>query len=506
MAKSWSGWYWHLCSASFLAIGGAIASSGDSALAQIVPDDTLGAESSIVSSDLLSGGALRGTNLFESFAEFNIGTGQASYFNNPSAIENIFVRVTGNNPSTLDGMLGASGNANLFLINPNGFIFGPNAALNIGGSLVGTTASSLNFADGTQFSATAPQTTPLLTVSVPSGLQFEGTAGSILNQSVAVDSSGRPVGLQVQPGRTLALVGGDVALAGSNLTAEAGRIELGSVAGSTVVSLTPSGQGWTLGYEGAQTFGDIRLSEGAVVNASGEGGGDIQVQGRRVTLTDGSQISSVTTGLLSGGTVTVNASDAVELIGTTADGQFGSSLNTNTIGTGAAGNLTIQTGQLVVRNGAEVSVSSQELGAAGNLQVAASSILLDNQGTLTATTAAGGGGNIILQSRDLVLRPSSNISTNATGTANGGNITINTGVITASENSDITANAVTGNGGNIQITAQSISGTQFGGNENPTERVPEPSTVGALLLTGLAALSYGKRQNKLSGMKTVKRR
>ncbi len=113
--------------------------------------------------------------------------------------------MTGGSISNIDGLLRANGAANLFLINPNGIIFGPNARLDVGGSFVGSTASSLNFADGSFFSATAPQATPLLTVSVPIGLQYGGTAGGI---------QVRESFLQVRTGQTLALMGGDVSVEG----------------------------------------------------------------------------------------------------------------------------------------------------------------------------------------------------------------------------------------------------------------------------------------------------
>lgn len=226
--------------------------------AQIVPDGTLPANSSIQTqgnSSILTGGTRAGSNLFHSFEQFSVSTGNTAYFNNASDIQNIISRVTGGAVSNIDGLLQTNGTANLFLLNPNGIIFGPNARLDIGGSFVGSTASSLKFADGTQFSATAPQTTPLLTISVPIGLQYGGNPGRIGVQgngqglrttSELIDTT---AGLRVQPNQTLALVGGDVTLEGGTLKTAGGRIELGSVAGSSLVNLTPIDRGWFLGFE-----------------------------------------------------------------------------------------------------------------------------------------------------------------------------------------------------------------------------------------------------------------
>ncbi len=523
MTQSGSLRCWKLGLASSLAIGGAIA-SGNCSLTQPIPDSTLGVESSVVTpkvingipSDQIDGGAIRGANLFHSFEQFSVITGHTAYFNNTPDIKNIISRVTGGSVSNIDGSIRTNTTANVFLLNPNGIIFGPNATLNIGGSFLASTASSLDFADGTQFSATAPQTTPLLTVSVPIGLQFGAAAGSIRNQSRATNS-GLVVGLQVQPGKTLALVGGDVTLEGGYLTAEEGRIELGSVAGSSLVSLTPTDQGLVLGYEGIQNFQDIQLSQSALVSARGEGG-NIQVQGRRVVMLTESLILATNQGTQAGGDLTVTASESVELIGgsglisatdaigdggditiktgrllirdgafvsttsaeyqdpsgqlTPATGKAGdltvnasesvelrnSSMQSETLGSGDAGNVTINTERLLVRNEATVTVSSRGTGDAGNLTVTARSILLDKKGGLIATSESGkGGGNIRLQELDLLqLRRTSEISTNAEGEGNGGNIAINTDLLAALERSNITANAIEGRGGNIQINTQGL--------------------------------------------------
>ncbi|WP_211175941.1 two-partner secretion domain-containing protein [Brasilonema sp. UFV-L1] len=580
-----------------VAIGGAIPCFANCAIAQITPDTTLPNNSRVTTQDnirTIEGGTQAGTNLFHSFEQFSVPTGSTVYFNNAVNIQNIISRVTGKSVSNIDGTLQANGTANLFLINSNGIIFGPNASLNIGGSFLASTASRLNFADGTNFSVTDSQSTPVLTVSAPIGLQFGATAAPIRNQSQASPGEVKnildyPVGLQVQTGKTLALVGGDVTLDGGNLTAQRGRIELGSVASNSLVSLNPINQGWLLGYEGVENFQNIQLIErtvdGSVIPSmvdvsSKNGSGNIQVQGKTVELIgnlvrlitqtrgvedggdliittkkllvrdgaqvlttttsegrggnltvnasesveligyfissntssnnstyasalgsttfasgkagditintgklriqDGARVSAVFNGGVAagqGGNLTVNASESVELIGTSANGTAVSSLSARTLGSGDAGKVTITTKKLIVQDGATISVSSQvlrtanqrnrlNLGKAGALNITARSILLDNQGKIISETDTGQGGNINLQVQDLLLlRRNSQISTNAgkvQAIGDGGNITINaaSGFIVAKpqENSDITANAFTGSGGRVQINTTGIFG------------------------------------------------
>jgi filamentous hemagglutinin family protein len=435
----------------------AIASSGDYALAQqIVGDNTLGAESSKVTSPIsgdfrIDGGATRGTNLFHSFSEFSVPSNGIAFFNNALNIENIISRVTGGSISNIDGLIRTRGAANLFLLNPNGIIFGPNAHLDIGGSLLASTASSLNLSDGNQFSATATQTTSPLTVSVPLGLQYGRNVGNILVQGSR---------LAVQPGKTLALVGGNVTLVGgelavsegTNLAAPGGRIELGSVAANSLVNLTATNPGWALGYNDVQNFQDIQLSQGAAVDASGEGGGNIQVQGRSITLTDesgisadtlgsengggiflrasqlsvrdGAGISASTYGAGRGGNVIVTASESVELSG---------DIYSNTFGAGAGGNLTITTGRLTIRDGAVVSSGTFETGSGGTLSVTASDFVelvgisadgLFPSSLSTSTHNAGQAGDLKVDTKRLIARDGGRVSASTFGTGRGGTLTV----------------------------------------------------------------------------------
>jgi filamentous hemagglutinin family protein len=237
-------------------IGGAITLLGcfasialhhPAALAQITPDATLGNETSIVTpnanvrgvpADLIQGGATRGVNLFHSFTDFNVGNGQRVYFANPTGIETILSRVTGNNLSNILGTLGVDGGASLFLLNPNGIIFGENARLDIAGSFVASTANSLVFENGNQFSATNPEAPPLLTVNLTPGLQY-GTN---------------------QPNATIANAGNLAVGAGQILTLH------GSTVASTGMLAAPGGT--------VQVLGDrIGLLNHAQIDVSAPGGG-----------------------------------------------------------------------------------------------------------------------------------------------------------------------------------------------------------------------------------------
>ncbi len=416
---------------------------GESVLAQIVPDSTLGVEGSVVTpnlmingipSDRIDGGATRDANLFHSFSQFNIGAGRGAYFTPPPGILNILTRVTGANRSSILGRLGVNGNANLFLINPNGIVFGQDASLDVQGSFLATTADAIKLGDAGLFSASQPATSNLLTVS-PSALWFNAVAAQpIVNRSQAPSPIGQPnsaglsPGLQVPVGRTLALVGGNVLLEGGNLTAAQGRIELGSVAGVGQVSLTQTGNGFVLGYDSINDFGNIWLSNGAFVDASGEGGGGIQIRGARLEMTQGSNIWADTLGAQNGQGVLIRAPE-VGLSGNSA-----LSAAVTRTGTGAGGDLTIDTGRLLVQGGAQVGATTRGLGKGGNLQISASDSVevIDTRpdaqsptGLFTQSFGSGEGGDLRIDTQRLLVQGGAQVSSGTFyGSGKGGSLQI----------------------------------------------------------------------------------
>ncbi|MEG4200957.1 S-layer family protein [Microcoleus sp. Pol12A5] len=519
--------------------------------AQIIPDNTLGPESSRtvpdtinnLPSDRITGGATRGVNLFHSLREFNIREGRGAYFENPSGIANIFTRVTGGNPSNILGTLGVLGKSNLFLINPKGIIFGPNARLDLRGSFMGSTADSIVFNNGFEFSSTNPQTSPLLTVNIPVGLRFRDNPGAIVNKSAAVGKVNLPasavpipisdrVGLAVEPGQTLALIGGDIQLQGGNLTASGGKILVGSAASPGLVNfaLTAGEKGnLTLNYDNIQNFGNIQISDGSLINTSGIGGGRIELKGGNVALSgariyaltlgnidgrgidisaqklrveNGTQFSTLTLGDGAGGNINFRAADSVEMSGLGVEGYQQVAIKYLVSGTtdpfdplfvlfnasagaGLGGNITIDTGRLLFNNGVVGSGIAFGGGNGGNLIIRANTFEMVGSGINngTAKESTGAGGSISVDVARLIMRDGSILGTTSYSSGPSGNININAAESVELSNSGPTTVVSTG------ISTLSIGSNGRAGNINVhTKRLTlsggSAFTVGTGVLVG----------------------
>lgn len=473
--------------------------------AQITPDNTLGSETSRIapntlinnaSADLINGGAQRGSNLFHSFSQFNISDGQRVYFGNPSGVQNIFTRVTGASASNILGTLGVNGVANLFLMNPNGILFGKNASLDVRGSFVGTTANAIGFGNQGIFSATNPQSAPLLTIN-PSALLFtqvQANAG-ITNQSQApagVNLLGVDVtGLRVPDGKSLLLVGGDINIDGGSVRAYNGNIELAGFSAPGRVQLNTVNNTFSLSVPSDIQRSNIFLTNGAEVNVRGSDAGSITINAQNLSLAGISKLrAGIDTGLgtlqSKAGDITVNATDATILsegsfianvLQANSVGQGGninvrtgslsltdSSLSSSTFGNGSGANIFIKAGGIFLNNGGIFSnVQKGAVGNAGNLTIDAGSISLINGSELNSGTyEQGNAGNININAQDISIdgkndqifsRIISDVSSEGVGKA--GNIQINTNSLKVTNGAVIRSDILgKGDGGNITINAR----------------------------------------------------
>ncbi len=435
-------------------------------------------------SGLVTGGSRSGGNLFHSFEAFSIGEGRSVSFVNPVGVENILSRVTGGLPTQILGTLGVQGgNANLFLINPNGIVFGPGASLNLGGSFVATTASGVQFGSQGVFSATEPSSQVLLTVS-PSALVFgSGVRGGITSNSVApagLSPSGRRLlGLQVPDGRSLLLIGGDVTIDGGGINggvnAQGGRIELGGLVSEGVVGLD---QGFRLSFPGGGVKGDVRLVENARSSVRGVGGGDIAVNANNLIASGGGRLISGTEGIGDSGNININA-NIVSFNGTSVDdinsGLFNQAINS----TGNAGSILINSQILSLVNGGQVVTNTFGQGTPGNITINSEkeiSIIGDKSSISTrivsdAIVQGDSNSNIRINTKQINANRGGQISNDTYGMGNAGNIIINAPDINiqGGGDPDIDGNIVfsgiltrvgseaIGNAGNIQIIADSIA-------------------------------------------------
>jgi len=476
--------------------------------AQVIPDNTLGSENSTVNrnssgGDVIDGGAIRGSNLFHSFEQFSIPTGGSVLFNNTTNIQNIISRVTGGRISDINGLISANGTANLFLLNPNGITFGTGAALNIGGSFFATTASGFKFSDDSIFSANSTQSSPLLTVSTPIGLQL-GTRENIKNPdsgNIIVNS------LSIQNAATLNLLAANnLEINNANLQLPSGRLGIILEADSD-----KSGQGninitGAIG-DGIQTNGGILTLTAAekisLNNTSLKNSNNSNNPAEAITLkadsiyVKNSLIESLTVSSEKSANINIDAIKSLTIEGTDQN------INNLSLGNGDSGNININVGSLSLIRSGSISTFASQNGNAGNINIDVNKDfnITENSKIRSdiSTNSSGKTGNINIRTNNLILNMgeignqdnsviknqfpnqkingSININANSFkannhslilaftfSDAKGGDININTASLIYEDGGGIFAdsgdnktNVTEGNAGNINITGKSIS-------------------------------------------------
>ncbi len=460
--------FWLVSGIVFLAIN-----TGNTAKSQIVPDRTTPNTAVVgecIAQCQITGGILAQSHLFHSFQEFNVGAGESVYFADPG-VANIFSRVTGGNLSAIKGVLGVSGgDANLFLLNPNGIIFGAGAILDVNGSFVATTADEIEFGDRGFFSANphTGENLALLTVN-PSAFFFNqmGQNNPITTEAGAV--------LTVPELENITFLGAQstdatpgILIQGTTLKAPQGKVELGAVSEDAIIGIDSD---FKLTFPDDVVQGDIFLTQGSAIDVSGVGGGSVEVQGRQLTLSEASRIFSDTLGDRDGGDINIQVDnlavhnnsfisastfdtgnggniniltdDSVEVTGKSiaavqhfiASALSGeepgrdrsSTIHTATYSNGTSGDIAIQTRELEVNNGAWIISSTVNAGAGGNIIIdVIDSVTLDGSGIITGSSANGTGkpGNLEITTQDLSIQNSGFISSSTLGQAEGGDLEI----------------------------------------------------------------------------------
>ncbi len=429
-------------------------------------------------------------NLFHSFGKFNLDSNEAAIFQSGNEINNIFSRVTGGSPSSINGLIRTLGqNVNLFFLNPSGIIFGENASLDVSGSFLATTADSFVFGDGLEFSATNPQATPLLTVNFSPGLQYgqNNPIGTIINKG----------NLTVNPGQTLALIGGDVTLDGAEIISPGSNVILGGLNQGGTVNIN---ENLSSSLPQGIKRGNVSLINLTVLDVASNEEGSININAQNLEISDSQVWAGIREGLgfenAQSGHIRIDVSEKLEIknsfifndVGIDARGNSGSilinaedveinnsSINTDILGRGDSGGVVIDTSTLSLTNGGQIASSTFGEGDAGAVQITASDGITIDESRIrngVAPNAVGNSGEIVINTSTLSLTNGGQILELNFGEGDAGavQVTASDGIIIDGENSNGVASGIysqlginaVGNSGEIVIDTSTLSLTNGG--------------------------------------------
>ena len=275
--------------------------------AEVTFDGTLGPRVALPGPDYhieAQYGQQHGGNLFQSFSDFNINLGESATFSGPDSVNNLISRVTGGNPSTINGAFRSTlPNADVYFLNPAGLLFGPHASLDVQGAFHASTADYLRLGDKGRFDARSPDNSLLSIAPVEDFGFLDNTVGSISVEGrgriTASEYNGETMGLTVPDGKTLSLIGGELTFkkgtfSGTfdeeqgwtdlnrlgSLQAPQGRINLASVASKgEVIPIDLD-----LEMASFDQLGKISVTENSFVDVSGTKGGSIFIRGEALVF------------------------------------------------------------------------------------------------------------------------------------------------------------------------------------------------------------------------------
>jgi filamentous hemagglutinin family protein len=442
--------------------------------AQVVFDGSFGTSGALAGPNYnitAAAGLTRGNNLFYSFSQFDLKAGDVATFSGPANIQNILSRVTGGNPSSIDGTIRSTiAGANFYFINPSGVLIGPHASVDVTGSFAVSTANYLKLADGAKFMAALGADDSLLSSAPVAAFGFlDGASG-------AVEVRGS---LRSAPGTPLTVIGSSVTVRdGATLEALGSQINLTGVsaAGEITPAIPSSIRGGLTGDSSGHPPGSVVIRggrlvvENAQVNVSDGTSGDLVVAlSDSLAVLNGGQLTTGSSGASKGGNIMIDAPKV------TIDGQDGPIATRVAAETasddplGAGGNVIIHSGSLDVLRGAEISVSTFGAADAGRVDVTTGSMRVVGSDTFTfptqisanaapvSGTASGSGGQVVIRADSLEVSKLATISASTLGDANAGSINIIAPSISISDGSVTTYSSGAGNGGDIRVQSQQLS-------------------------------------------------
>ncbi len=423
-------------------------------------------------------GRVAGPNLFHSFSTFSLATSESALFSGPATIANVISRVTGPGASVINGRVACDiAGANVFLSNPRGIVFGPDASLDVSGSFHASTSDYVRMVDGSRFHADPAQPS-LLGVAPPAAFGFLAAAPAAIVVDGAV--------LGTATWRTLTLAAGRLDLEGRG-----GIGALHAPSGSILLVASGAGE-WTLGGRGAAPAGAanrILIADGMRLDASGAGG-RIVIRGGQFRVAQ-SAITAQATDEGAAGAIDIDVAGGVELVdsvlqsataGPHAAGRIairadrldlteGSRVDTSTFGSGAGGSIAIEVGNAGITSGSRVrnNVEADASGRGGRTDVVVRGTLVvegADSAISTTTLGVGAGGMLSIRAGEILVRGGS-LQAATTTAADAGSVEVDAGRLALAEGgSMIVGTFGDGRGGHASIRATGevkIEGTSGSG-------------------------------------------